>query len=519
MNNSNLHKLILPSLFAALLAFSGWAQADPPSRVARLAYVSGTTSFSPGGEKDWVRATVNRPMVTGDRLWVEPGARAELQMGVAAIRAGGATSITLLNLDDRDTQVQLSQGTLNVRVRRLDRGETFEIDTPNLAYVIRRPGSYRIQVEPNGNATTVTVRSGQAEVYGQGRAFITTEKQTYRFAGNNLRDYETYAQMRTDDFDRWSSERDRRWDNSPSRKYVSTELIGYEDLDQNGTWRKDRTYGSVWVPNRVAADWAPYREGHWAWVEPWGWTWIDEQPWGFAPSHYGRWAHIDSGWAWVPGPAKARPVYAPALVAFVGGDSFRGPGSGGGSTVGWFPLGPRDVYRPSYAASRDYYNNVNTSNTIINRTVISGGYGNANPGNVTYVNQQIPGAVIAVLAAAFAQSRPVHQESVRVTREMVASAPPRMFAPVAPVHTSVVGAAPAQNARPPEQAQSRPVVAQVAPPPPPVPFAARQSALAANAGKPLDTAAAAAAKPATPAAPPAVTVVQPEKPVAAPARP
>lgn len=504
-------------LICLVLAFSGWAQAaDPPSRVARLAYVSGGASFSPGGEGDWGRAIVNRPMVTGDRLWVERGARAELQLGAAAIRVGGSTSLTLLNLDDRIAQVELEQGTLNIRVRRLDRGQIFEVATPQLAYSIRRPGSYRIQVSPDGDSTTVTVRSGAAEVYGEGRAFTMRDRQTLRFYDSGLRDYQSFASWPTDEFDRWSSGRDRRWDNSPSRRYVSADLIGYEDLDQHGTWRQHRDHGSVWVPRRVAADWAPYRDGQWSWIEPWGWTWVDEAPWGFAPSHYGRWAHIDGGWAWVPGPAKARAVYAPALVAFVAGSSLQ---QGGTGAVGWFPLGPREVYRPSYSASREYFSSVNTSNTVITQVHITNVYNNVNVTSVTYANQQVPGAVVAVLAAAFVQSRPVARETVRVSREMVARAPVAAVAPVAPVRASVVGPAAAPSVRPPERARHRPVVAQTAPPPAPVPFAARQSALAANAGKPLDAAAVAALKPAAPASAPSVKVVAVTPPVAAPARP
>jgi hypothetical protein len=508
-------KLIAYSLFLAL-ALSGLAYAaDPPSRVARLAYVAPAASFSPGGERDWGRAVVNRPLVTGDRLWVERGARAELQLGSAAIRVGGSTSLALLNLDDRNAQVELTQGTLNIRVRRLDRGQVFEVDTPILAYSIRRPGSYRIQVDQDG-VTTVTVRVGQAEIYGEGSAFIVRERQALRFYDSGLRDYQTFASWPVDEFDRWSSERDRRWDNSPSRRYVAAELIGYEDLDSYGGWRRHRDYGYVWVPNRLPAGWAPYRDGHWAWIEPWGWTWVDEAPWGFAPSHYGRWAYLGDVWAWVPGPAKAPPVYAPALVAFIGGSNLQSGGSGG--AVGWFPLGPRDVYRPPYSASREYFSNVNTSNTVINQADVASYYGNRNV-NVTYANQQIPGAVIAVLAAAFAQSRPVARETVRVSREMVARAPAAAVAPVAPVQASVVGPAAPPSAKPPERAHSRPVVAQTAPPPPPVPFAAKQSALAANAGKPLDSAAIAALKPAVPASAPAVKVVPPTQPVAAPAKP
>jgi hypothetical protein len=518
MNNRSPRLLLTHFLLAfAAFAFAGWAHADPPSRVARIAYVSGDASFSPGSEPDtWVHARINRPMVTGDRMWVERGARAELQLGQAAIRAAGGTSLSLLNLDDRVVQLQLNEGTLNVRVRRLDRGQTFEIDTPNLAYSIRRPGNYRIQVDPNGDATTVLARVGLAEAYGEGRAFVTSERVTYRFFGAGLREYQTFTRWGPDEFDRWASDRDRRWDNSASRRFVSTDMIGYEDLDANGTWRRVPDYGNVWIPNRVPANWAPYHDGHWAWVEPWGWTWIDDAPWGFAPSHYGRWAHLQSGWAWVPGPAQVQPVYAPALVAFVGGGNVR---TSGGNAVAWFPLGPREVYRPSYTTSREYFERVNTTNTVVDRTTIVNVYNNPAPREVRYVNQQVPGALIAMLAVAFAESRPAGREVVHFDQKAVAAAPSAAVAPVAPVHTSVVGSAPA-TAKPPAATFTRPVVAQVAPPPPPVAFAAKQKQLEANVGKPHDAAAVAAAtRPAQPPAAPQVKVVQAEKPVAAPAKP
>jgi hypothetical protein len=523
MNNRSPRQLFAKFLLAfAAFALAGWAHADPPSRVARIAYVSGNASFSPGSEPDtWVHANINRPMVTGDRMWVERGARAELQLGQAAIRAAGGTSLSLLNLDDRVVQLQLNEGTLNVRVRRLDRGQTFEIDTPNLAYSIRRPGNYRIQVDANGDATTVLARVGMAEAYGEGSAFTTSERVTYRFFGTGLREYQTFSRWGPDEFDRWASDRDRRWDNSASRRFVSMDMIGYEDLDTYGTWRRVPDYGNVWMPSRVSADWAPYRDGHWSWVEPWGWTWIDDAPWGFAPSHYGRWAHLQSGWAWVPGPAQVQPVYAPALVAFVGGGNLRLSG-GGGNAVAWFPLGPREVYRPSYTTSREYFERVNTTNTVVDRTTIVNVYNNPAPREVRYVNQQVPGALIAMLAVAFAESRPVAKEAQHVDRAAISgamSAPVAHVAPVAPMRTSVVGAAPA-TAKPPAASFTRPVVAQVAPPPPPVPFEAKQKALEANVGKPHDAAAVAAAtKPAQPPAAPQVKVVQPEKPVAAPAKP
>src|ERR1700686_1722057 len=132
------------------LAFSAGAWADendPSSRVARLAFEEGSVSLQPGGVDDWVAAPVNRPLTTGDKLWSDRDSRAELQLDGSLLRLSSQTAISFLNLNDRTTQVQLTAGTLIVRVRRLDDDETYEIDTPNLAFSILRPGIYRLSVD------------------------------------------------------------------------------------------------------------------------------------------------------------------------------------------------------------------------------------------------------------------------------------------------------------------------------------------------------------------------------------
>ena len=193
----------------AILSFSGWASADPPSRVARLGYMSGAVSFSPAGEVDWVQATINRPLTTGDRLWSDARARAEIQVGGAMIRMNAGTGVSVLNLDDRITQLQLTQGMLNVRVRRLEPNQVFEVDTPNLALTLRQPGEYRVEVDPDGNATTIVMRRGLGEVYGEDASYVIDSRQPYRFIGTGLREYQAVDAPRLDEFDRWASDRDR----------------------------------------------------------------------------------------------------------------------------------------------------------------------------------------------------------------------------------------------------------------------------------------------------------------------
>ncbi|MBA5689849.1 DUF6600 domain-containing protein [Rugamonas apoptosis] len=505
----------LRALLAGILSLMlcGLAAAEPPSRAARLAYISGTVSFSPAGESDWLQAIVNRPLTTGDRLWTDADARAELQIGGAALRLGPATNVTLLNLDDRIAQYQLTQGAMKVRIRHMAPDQSVEVDTPNLAFILRRPGEYRIDADINDNATAVMVLSGQAEVYGDGASYAVAPRHGYRFYGTGLGDYDALTMGRSDDLDRWAAERDRRSDNSSSARYVSAEVVGYEDLDAYGSWRSDPTYGNVWMPTRVAAGWTPYRDGHWAWVDPWGWTWVDDAPWGFAVSHYGRWANLQGSWAWVPGPPREAAVYAPALVVFIGGRNFQASAS-----VGWFPLAPREVYRPSYPVSRGYFDQINRSNAVIAPTIITSVYNTTNVTNITnttnvtnvvYANQQVNGAVVAVPTQAFVRSQPVARAAVAVSKEVATSAPVMYVAAVAPVQQSVHGAAPAASAKPP--ALERAVVAHAPPPPAPIAFAAQQAQLAAKPGIPIDESRRAQLKPAAQAAAPKISLVSAAK--------
>ncbi|HEV2117608.1 MAG TPA: DUF6600 domain-containing protein, partial [Terriglobales bacterium] len=246
---------------------------DPPGRVARVQYMSGQVSLQPGGVNDWVPAVLNRPLTTADRLWTDQDARAELDLGRAALRAGQQTSMTLTNLNDNIMQVELDQGTLDLRVRRLYDGETYEIDTPNLAFTVMRAGDYRLDVDPNGDTTVVTVWRGEGVATGDDRAVKIKGDRQARFSNGTSLAHQMYDDPERDGFDDWCRVRDRREDNSESARYVSPDVIGSGDLDHYGRWQMTPDYGAVWVP-AVASGWAPYHDGHWAWVEPWGWTWV-----------------------------------------------------------------------------------------------------------------------------------------------------------------------------------------------------------------------------------------------------
>jgi hypothetical protein len=501
----------LPQLVAAQ------DQDDPPGRVGRLGYMQGSVSFQPAGESDWVRAVPNRPMTTGDKLWADQDSRVEVELGSAVIRLAGNTGFSFLNLDDRTIQIQLTSGSLNINVQRLNRNDIFEVDTPNLAFSIFQSGRYRVEASEDGNYTVVSVREGEGESTGNGQSYTLHAGQRATFSGTESLNADVVEIGGPDEFDNWAYSRDRRHEGSRSAQYLSHDIVGYEDLDDYGDWRDDSNYGHVWFPTRVSAEWAPYREGHWDWISPWGWTWVDDASWGYAPFHYGRWVTVGGHWGWVAGPVDVVPVYAPALVVFLGVG-----GIGFGGNVGWFPLGPREVYVPSYNVSRGYMNRVNISNTSVNNTTITKVYNttivnrSTNITNVIYLNKNVAGAVTVVPQRTFVTAQPVAVVAIAMNVREIASGPVSSRATVAPSRESVMGSridSVGRVAVPPAAVTNRQVIAKSLPPPPPVPFARQQKALAAHPGQPLERNEVQTFRPVnTPAAQPMVKLAPPGKP-------
>src|SRR5580704_16667570 len=395
---------------------------NPPSRVARLSYLKGNVSFLRAGLTQWSQAALNFPATTGDRIYTDEGARAELEVGPFAVRMASKTDLTISNLSDQIMQLGLQQGTLRLSIYRLDNGDSVEVDTPNGALTVLDPGSYRVDTDANGNSTVVTVNRGRLEITGGGVDQTLEGGTAARLTGSDSIQVESTPIPPPDSFDVWSEERDRRLRDSASAKYVSSSTPGFEDLDEYGHWTEVAEYGPVWYPP-VAVGWVPYRFGHWAWVDPWGWTWVEDEPWGFCPFHFGRWVHIGVAWGWVPGPilvAPMFPVYAPAFVAFVGGPGFSiGFEVGGVGLAAWFPLGPGEPFFPWYHWGGNYLRVVNITNVrnatnIINITDIT------DIRNVHYAYKDI--GTTAVNRDVFAGGKPVAHSVVSIPREQLAKA-------------------------------------------------------------------------------------------------
>lgn len=388
---------------AALLWLSISAFAEPPSRVGRISFMQGDVSFFMDRDEGWRRAQLNFPVSSENSLWTENGGRAEVRIGASALRIDDRSVLDFVRVEDNQTSAFLQRGTLNLRLRsdddgdrseRRNDGDTFRIETREGQFVFSRNGRYRIDASPDAGESRVSVYAGRARFEGgdgtDSRINVEAGKSLVVRGSGGASDFH-FESVNESPFDRWADARDQNWNQVHTRyvreRNVSPYMTGYEDLDQYGDWIDDREYGRLWSPRVVVNDWAPYRYGRWANVQPWGWTWVDDAAWGFAPFHYGRWVQVQSRWAWWPGPYVRRPVYAPALVAW-----FNRPGFSiaiaSGPSVGWCPLAPHEYYLPGYSNNATYIRNINyvTNNiTIINPP---GRYANQLPG-ATVVNNNV----------------------------------------------------------------------------------------------------------------------------------
>ena len=345
-------------LFAAFLAVLAWPAAaqDLPGRVGRLAWTEGEVAIYQDADRGWDDAYLNSPLTSRNSVWTEPGARAEVQVGPIALRLDSQSQLDVSRIDDSTLDATLEQGEMAVRVHHFRSGDVVRLSTPQASFLLQGTGRYRLESDPDNGESRIAVLDGTARL--EGASVRAGAGQSIVVWGGDAPSYALQDAYDTD-FDRWAAARDEHWVESHAPTYVSYDMTGYEDLDAYGSWGDDPTYGAVWYPTSVTADWAPYREGRWAYVSPWGWTWVDAEPWGYAPFHYGRWVRIHERWAWCPGRRVDRPAWAPALVGFIGAGVAASAASG--PVVGWYPLAPSESYRPWYSAGNAYVKRVNAA--------------------------------------------------------------------------------------------------------------------------------------------------------------
>ena len=349
---------LLHTVFAFVLASaSSLVLADPPERVGRISTVEGQVLVRAGdGEAE--EALLNWPVTTDNRITTLRSALAEFRVGAAAVRLDGDSELEVTELDDDSFKLHLYRGSVSVRVRNQDALQGLQLTTSHARVVLTQPGWVRVDAGRMPGATVVSVLEGAADVDGSTASVALRAGKRAELTDEELRT----GPLQRIAFDSWPETLPSA---SPALRYVTEDVTGYEELDRHGAWQEDAEYGPLWLPRSVPVGWAPYSDGRWSWIAPWGWTWIDNAPWGYAPSHYGRWVLVGKRWGWTPGRERTRGAWAPALVGWVGGEhgprpgQLHGPRPGAGPGVGWFPLSPRDRYVPGYRVSSDYERRVN----------------------------------------------------------------------------------------------------------------------------------------------------------------
>ena len=405
----------LATLFACLLP--NLALADPPARVGRLSFIEGKVTFRTDRQDAGSRATPNLPLTSRANIETEGRSRAEAMVGSTAFRLAESSHLEFTVVDDQAVKLYLGTGALAVTVRDREQAEDISVTTPDGRIRFAGPGRYRIGV--HADRTTVAAQSGEANIPAAQPVNLRAGEMAI-LAGGELRGIE--AAPYGDDFDEWVTSRDNLQNAASARRHVSPYMTGYQDLDAYGDWASSGEYGTVWYPRAVGTDWAPFRYGRWIWVAPWGWTWVDAAPWGFAPFHYGRWALIRGRWGWVPGAWVPRPVYAPALVAWIGNPGWSVAFSfGSAPAVGWFPLAPREIYVPSYRASTVYVRQINVTHVTKVREIDSAATTRHRP---VYAHRDQSNAVTVVPASHLRDGRPIDRMAVaRTERQELRRAP------------------------------------------------------------------------------------------------
>ena len=467
--------LLAASLMLLALPVSSAPQAPVPDAggdqeiqqtVARVAYKNGPATYSRGDDpENWQELAVNVPLTLGDRVYTGKDARVELNIGGTRIFIAPETQLTALDLRDDVRQLSVGVGTATFRVRRLADGEIFEVDTPNVSVTFRKPGHYRVDVDADGNTRFVLHEGGALGVAAGGQVDL-AQGDTMEVEGTDQPRYDLVATPAWDRWDRWVDERARPHKEIASAKYVSEEVVGIEDLDEDGSWEQIPDQGYAWTPRNVAVGWEPYREGRWMWQDPWGWSWVGAERWGWAPYHYGSWTNYRNRWFWLPVPRGERFVrYSPARVVFAGGP----PGHGAwGGNVGWFPVGPREPFSPWWG----------------HRPFVppAPGFGFMNRGYMHAVRHDV-----------FVGGGFVHNHMIRDAAVMrgLAGAPflhgPLPFLPTqASIRMPMPPGMRGPMLRPPDAFLSRSVVTRLAPPLAPPGFSTKMGFIQQNHGMPVD---------------------------------
>jgi hypothetical protein len=272
----------------------------------------------------------NFPVLSGDRIWVADGSRAELVLPDQTIlRADESTELffeTLAASADSEvgapTSLRLFEGEIQIVAEGYVRSEEpIQVTGVNASVYLHTPGTYRVATDGR-DWTEVVVRGGFAEINTEQGSAIARDGETIRIEGEVRPEIAVYAAGPYDALELWGSElagearqaQVEYVDDSLQYAAAPLERAGYW-VPVSGRW--------AWRPH-VRVGWRPFYDGWWTYT-PSGLSWVAYEPWGWITAHYGTWDYAPGyGWLWYPGL-----TYSPAWVYWYWGPTH----------TAWIPAG------------------------------------------------------------------------------------------------------------------------------------------------------------------------------------
>ena len=222
-----------------------------------MSLVSGTLAFYGPGDTDWSAAKVNLPVAAGAWLMTDPQSRVEMRVGADSIDLSNDTQLNFAELRDQVMQIALTQGRLDLHLRRLKKDETAEIGVPHGGVWLLQPGVYDIDSGRPDQPTRITVFEGSARFVGGGIDTVVNAGDVLVLRGSDTLSAAAERAV-PDDFVRWCRSHDYDEKRLAAPRHVAPAMTGYEELDAYGEWAAVPTYGEVWFPTSLPGGWAPY---------------------------------------------------------------------------------------------------------------------------------------------------------------------------------------------------------------------------------------------------------------------
>jgi len=301
------------------------ASAESKARIVRLSEVQGTVQIDRTAGDGFDKAFLNLPVIEGCKLKTGKDGRAEVEFedgSTLRLAPNSEVNFTRLALGDAGqklTAVRLVSGTVyaNLHPKKGDgdekTGDQFLLSFAHDSLTLSEAAHFRLQLADA--AATLAVFKGKVNATSPSEQIEVAEKHsaTIDLAKDNLPSDDpakknsfviakNYEQEPSDTWDRQQTNYHDRYASAGGSSISSPYGYGMSDLNYYGSFMTVPSYGNVWQPYFIGANWSPFQDGGWAFYPGAGYMWVSGYPWGWMPYNYGNWAFVPGfGWVWQPG--------------------------------------------------------------------------------------------------------------------------------------------------------------------------------------------------------------------------